>query len=168
VITYSGTPCKVDDCDRDSRSLGFCHKHYNQFRAGMIDEDGRQLRESLKGQHQHNEYRTVQRGYIKLMEKDHPAADRDGYVLEHRLVMERHLGRFLLLDEVVHHINGIRGDNRIENLQLLRGRNDHHPFHERVEEVEQAVTTLEQLVHRGMTGSPEIKKRRQRVARRLR
>lgn len=58
-------------------------------------------------------------GYIATYYPDHPDANREGYVMEHRLVMERFLGRRLEKDEVVHHINEVRTDNRIENLMLM-------------------------------------------------
>jgi len=61
-------------------------------------------------------------GYILVQMPSHPAAQADGYVPEHRIIMERKLGRYLLQDETVHHINGVRHDNRPENLELWASR----------------------------------------------
>lgn len=59
------------------------------------------------------------KGYVLLYEPTHPAAYKNGRVLEHRVVVEQRIGRLLKPDEHVHHINGKKDDNRSENLMVL-------------------------------------------------
>jgi hypothetical protein len=75
--------------------------------------------------------RLVHKGYVYLLSKGHPNGDRDGYVLEHRLVIEKSIGRYLGRKEVVHHKNHKRGDNRIENLELLPSQSEHFRGHKK-------------------------------------
>lgn len=71
----------------------------------------------------------TKQGYILIYLPESHLANKQGYVYEHRLVAEQHLGRLLSEIEVVHHINGIRDDNRPENLYLFENRRKHTGFH---------------------------------------
>ena len=79
----------------------------------------------------------TKRGHVNIYCPEHPLARRSGYVYEHRIVMEKHLGRYLKPDEVVHH-KGVnfpidskenKSDNSIENLQLLPNAAAHLAIH---------------------------------------
>lgn len=68
-------------------------------------------------------------GYILVKKHEHPLANIHGYVFEHHLVMEQKIGRPLTREEVVHHINGFKDDNRPSNLLLLPNTGAHTRLH---------------------------------------
>jgi len=76
--------------------------------------------------------RKKQQGYVYIYKPDHPNAYKAGYVLEHIDVMSEILGRPLDKGETVHHKNGIKNDNRPENLELWASG---HPYGQRVSDL---------------------------------
>lgn len=72
--------------------------------------------------------RTDVSGYKLIYKPSHPNATKVGYVLEHRLVMEKHLKRLLSKEELVHHIDEDKQNNSIENLELTN-RSEHRSIH---------------------------------------
>lgn len=69
-------------------------------------------------------------GYVLLKLAGHHLADVRGYVYEHRLVAEQKLGRLLLPAEITHHVNGVKDDNRPENIEVVASV-AHHRVHHR-------------------------------------
>lgn len=104
--------CTVPECEQPSFCRGFCQRHYYRWRTRDGDVGG------AESERPGGSRVSMTNGYVRVHTPKHPNANVDGYVLEHRLVMEHSLGRFLVKGESVHHINGRRDDNRPENLEL--------------------------------------------------
>ena len=72
--------------------------------------------------------KVTDKGYILISKRGYPTTDANGYIFEHRYIMCEYLGRILRNDEIVHHINGKKQDNRIENLKVMTN-SEHTIFH---------------------------------------
>lgn len=105
----NGAECSIDGCNKPARAQGWCQAHYRRWHKYGSPTAGGPVRSRPD-----RERRVINsHGYVLIW--DH---NRGRRILEHRLVMESILGRKLLKEENVHHINGDRQDNRPENLEL--------------------------------------------------
>jgi hypothetical protein len=98
--------CTVENCNKKHRAKGYCNMHYRRYRLR-----GNPLSVINTGK------KINRQGYVQI--RTVKGDGKNGtYELEHRLVMEKNIGRKLFDHETVHHKNGIKDDNRIENLEL--------------------------------------------------
>lgn len=105
----------------------------NSCRGKWMYEHKQNLPPSQKGKKPGNFVgRIKRRGYWAIFIPDHPHASKQGYVKEHRLVMEKKLGRYLADWEIVHHMNHNKEDNRPENLMLLNTNTEHRALHRKL------------------------------------
>ena len=73
-------------------------------------------------------------GYILVYCPDHPNKTKCGYVAEHRLIMEKKIGRYLTKEENVHHIDFNKSNNDINNLMLFPTNKEHMSFHQKIKQ----------------------------------
>ena len=110
VIYGKDLKCSSPGCDRNQVAKGFCETHRAQFNKygetrKIITERDRKIG---------SEWKNKVNGYVYIKVRK----GKKGWASKHRFVMEKKIGRPLKKHEIVHHINGIRDDNRIENLEL--------------------------------------------------
>ena len=140
---YCSKECKAKARDtRVALVCAVCGKQFQKNRAylekGYLEKGfgkycSRACRNKARSGEKHYKWnggiKIGKRGYIYEYRPDHPFANSQGYVPQHRLVMEKLLGRYLVPEEVVHHKNGIVTDNRPENLMLFSNNLAHLEYH---------------------------------------
>ncbi len=108
--------CSVAGCNRKHKANGFCNAHNLQ-----VAKHGRVISEKLadrNGVSKSGEY-------VLILKPDHHEANKRGYVLRSHLVWEKHTGHIVVSPEVIHHISGIKNDDRFENLKLFASDIEH-------------------------------------------
>lgn len=103
-----------------SRSKKTCQKIANTLKGKMVGSKA----PGWKGGIQHHTS-----GYILIYSPKHPFCNKQKYVFEHRLIAEKHISRYLKRNEIVHHINEIKDDNRPKNLYIMTI-TEHKHFHQ--------------------------------------
>src|SRR3989304_9665975 len=106
--------CKVVNCERRYAGRGYCALHYRRWL---------QHGNPMQGGHKYRWLNAQGYAYVPAptghpYPSRKPRAHQRAWILEHRLVMEKTIGRYLKPSEQVHHVNGRRDDNRPENLEL--------------------------------------------------
>lgn len=113
--------------EESRKRMGDAHrgKHLSEEQRRKISEKNSCNYNGLNG---YGHTKKHNRGYVLVYVPKHPHAHSDGYVMIHTVLMERSIGRYLTEDEVVHHVNHDRTDNRLENLVLM-DKKEHMSMH---------------------------------------
>lgn len=122
-----GKRCIIEGCDMKRKARGWCNTHYGRWVRNGDPMETQRVRVGVGA------IKKTKYGYVLEFLPDHPTSRAsDGWVMQHRRVMSDYLGRPLKEYENVHHRNGVRDDNRLENLELWVVR---QPQGQRVEDV---------------------------------
>jgi hypothetical protein len=113
--------CSIEGCETGAAARGWCRKHYNRWQR-----HGDPNVTLIRGEFGEG---YIARGYRMLYRPDHPLANCNGVVPEHRFVVYD-AGIEIPPDHQVHHKNGDRLDNRLKNLEVL-SRGEHNKKHKR-------------------------------------
>lgn len=101
--------CEFFDCQKPATTKGLCPSHYSQILRG------RELT-SIYIPGEWGDWKVTAKGYV--IRRRWSGANEREHEFQHRRVMEEHIGRPLFREEEVHHLNGNRSDNRLENLEI--------------------------------------------------
>jgi len=110
-----------------SKKVKFCLICLRDFVPCRIDIPGIYCSMECSGKGRRKEF-IMRNGYKHIYMPTHPKSTKQGYYPEQRLIMENHINRILDKSEIVHHINHIKTDNRIENLMILN-ESKHKSYH---------------------------------------
>lgn len=121
--------CVCDECGKEFKRYLCMIESQRNFCSSECSSKSQRGRTGNQASYWRGGRHKSKKGYVLIYKPKHyPFAKKRKYVREHRLIMEKAIGRYLRQEEVVHHKNGIKDDNRIENLLLFNDDLEHRGY----------------------------------------